>query len=314
MRYENLQLQTRVELLNKISAFLQVCGWSVKTDINNENILMAKDTLGGGLVFEFNSIEKDNNGIKISSWSKIYVCDNMDFSKEISEQDNIRLISTFLFQDNHKIELNKVYLIGDSKNFNLYLDNETSPGAYNLFFCSGYINKTHDFNGGRVIFSNIKANYTINSFSPTKIPFSHNTNNLFFGLGGNIYTMPDYLNKKNELYFLTNLIKPDANQTSYYYNELSSLSAYPLLEVNKSDLSGLYTLIKPNFFYKNNNDIFIHAGDFDMIRVFKENWDANDNFKNGQVLNLGSEKFVYLRPYIKSNNVNSSYSLVVKIA
>ena len=313
IRYEKASLQTRIELLTKIESFLNVCGW--QTHRKSNEILYATDSLGGGLVFNFIPYKGDYNRVR----SSINVCNSINNDLNYNQQPGFMEMSMFDFQKNAQAELNQVYLIGDDKNFTILIDNSTSPIQYNLFFTCGWLRKTHDFNGGRTAFTNMCFNGSTNWSGITTIykkqhAFSYNTGNsnsgkLAFFLGDiwrHVFNV-DLRSSK----FLTNLMPINTNSSETTYNQLSALSAVPLLQICKSTLSGLYTLITPNFFYKNNRNIFVHAGDFDMVRVLG----IKSEIKPGQILHLGDEKFILFNTYTFSTSESFPYYIVaVKIA
>lgn len=314
IRYESVRLTSTIDLLTKIESFLGVCGWELRRE--NDKILFAKDSKGGALCFcflspNFNYTYSDKSGsTTITPNCIIYMADDfnasLDFTKNIvTDLPNLQSIAHFEVNTTGA-EFNKAYLIADSESFALYIDNETK---WNLFFTSGHIAKTHEFNGGRVAYSSMRRDHSyfyghfryfgVIQNSDYK-PFSDQTKTLF-SLGGEWNWVENLKNSK----VLTNFIDKVSD------NQLSALSAVPLLNVGKSALSGLYTMITPNFFYLNNQNIFVHAGDFDFVRVLN----TKNEVKNGQILHLGDEKFMILCPYLSSTSTSGNfYAMAVKIA
>ena len=303
IRYESVRLTSRIDLLTKIESFLGVCGW--ETHRKSDEILYASDSFdNGGLIFKFMPHKVDHN-----ENSSIYVCNTINKDETIYHQDGLKRVAHFQFQKQTP-ELDRVHLIGDDKNFTLYIDCDNAPLRFNLFFTAGWLNKTHEFSGGRVIYSSCYDLYsdasTINFYDvyyqPYQYPAFSQETQTFMSLGG-VWEGMRVMNLRTTR-ILTNLI----NQSSD--NQLSALSAMPLLNVGKSALSGLYTMITPNFFYLNNQNVFVHAGDFDFVRVLN----TKNEVKNGQILHLGDEKFIALRPHATYTNITNLYILAVKIA
>lgn len=314
IRYESVRLTSRIDLLTKIESFLGVCGW--QTHRKSDEILYASDSLGGGLVFKFISYKQDST-YGYGENSIIYVCNTIKKDEVIDYQSGLKWVVYFKFQELEP-ELDRVYLIGDDKNFVLFLDCEDSPLKFNMLFCVGYITKSHEFNGGRVAYSSCAERYNggynwggfySQQQSAGNISFGENTKTIM-KLGGAWETLYDFngsINIKNRK-ILTNLINKSSD------NQLSALSAVPLLNVGKSALSGLYTMITPNFFYLNNQNVFVHAGDFDFVRVLKDDYNSSKRLKNGQILHLGDEKFIILKPCLYSIYDGNYYIMAVKIA
>lgn len=300
MKYEILNLRTRFELLLKIQAFLQSCGWSVYK--KSDEILYASNALGTGVIFNF--LEYRQKVGNYSMCSTISLCDNIQNSLETNEQENIITIAGFDFQNNANAELNSAVLIGDDKNFALYIGAGTSPEAYNFLFCVGHINKSHDFNGGAVCFTSLAYYYAGSNayrgdkISASAIPFTKTYYpHAYLKLGGQWRRLNDSGS------VLTNLSPNNSD------NPLQALSAIALLEINKSEFSGLYTMITPNFFYLNNQNIFVHAGDWDFVRILRE---KTNKFTNLQNFNIADEKFIHLRPSLFSTNY-TTYTMAVRV-
>lgn len=306
IRYEKINLTNRIDLLTKIQSFLSVCGWSCER-IDDET-LNTTDSKGGSLKFNFISYKNDPN----------YGYSARSFINAIDE-NNQSVRVAFIRFNNSQIEFDGGYIIADSEKMCLYLQN--LYGGRNLFFTSGYINKSHEFNGGRVAYASIYASYSSgynwggyydNEHGSANKPFSNQTPTLF-SLGGAWRNLHNVDLRESKI--LTNLIDKNTNQSQNSYNQLSALSAVDLLNIRQSNLSGLYTMITPNFFYKNNENIFVHCGSFDFVRVMNESTTPAKRFKNGQILHLGDEKFMTLRPYTESTATGGNfYTLAVKIA
>ena len=316
MRYEKVMITNRIDLLTKIESFLSVCGWD--THRKTDEILYVTDSLGGGLVFKFIPYKDDPN-YGYSERSSIYVCKSIDNELGFNAQKGSSRVAYFRCQ-NSKIELGATHLIADDKTFTIYIDMETASIKQNLLFTSGYITKSHEFNGGRVVFSSMRdyynggynwGGYYEDNLGSSSIPFSQDSKTIFTLGGENRHLLEADL---RDSLFLTNLLKVNTSQTSIDYNQLSALSAVPLLDIGKSALSGLYTLVTPNFFYKNNQNVFVHAGSYDAVRVLRDEEVASNRFKNGQILHLGDEKFVILRPHLPTTSNGKVYTMAVKIA
>lgn len=305
MRVERVTTKSRIELLTQIEGFLKTNGWSaVRTD---NQTLSAKDALGVTLNFKFIPFNRDPN---YGFASRSYI--------EVESGESKRTLALFRFDDS-LVEFSDGFLVGDDKTFVLWIDNQFGLDRYVLLFLSGYITKTHKFNGGYVSFSSMQREYRGGynwggylgvNLNRNKIPFSSDSE-FVFTLGGEI--LPIYNQNLSEIKFLTNLVRPfDDIRSLNYYNALSKLSAQNLLNIGKSNLSGLYVLITPNFYYKNNRNIFVHAGGLDFVRVLKE----TDRLENGQILHHGSEKFMVLRPNTPSPNFQpnqDNYTMAVRI-
>lgn len=319
MTVEKITTTNRIDLLTQIEGFLTREGWI--THRKSSEMLYVSDENGAGVTFKFISYRKDPN-YGYSERSSIYVCDSIDNSLDFNTQAGSTRVGYFMLKNNIN-EFNSGFLIGDSKNFILYIDSDSEPSPkYNLLFTVGYINKSHEFNGGRVAFSSRFdkyysgynwGGYYDESISYGYIPFSRNSKTLM-SLGGiwrNLHNADLNASK-----ILTNLCRPYTSVGSVENNELSALSVVNILDVGKSMLSGLYTLITPNFFYKNNKNIWVHAGEFDLVRILKDEPLLANRFTNGQILHLGSEKFMLLRPHGKqaNNNISNLYTMAVRIA
>lgn len=335
MKYDKTILSTRFELLEKIDSFLTSCGW--QTHRKNNETLYARDSKGGGLVFRFIAwwVGYGTSFKPTLEVSTIRVCNSIDENLEYNQQQGSYLASFFSFQGDTNKELGEVRLIGDSENFTLQIDCASFPTVYHnytqdppasapfmLVFSYGYLNKSHEFSGGAVAYSSIyrKSNNSTNTnFGMQQqysfdVPFTRGTKTMMSLGGAWIDLKPGNYNDidlKNSL-ILTNLIPRNTTTTDTAFNALSSLSARDLLEIAKSSLSGLNTMIKPLFYYKNNVDKFVYAGSLENIRVIKEQPGLNQTLSNGQILYLGDKKFVVLNPYYKTSN-SLCYSLAVRI-
>ncbi|MDA3046696.1 hypothetical protein OFO10_05945 [Campylobacter sp. VBCF_06 NA8] len=327
MRFEKTILNTRSELLEKIQAFLGACGWECYK--KDSQTLYAKNHTGGGIIFHFIPFVAGYGVYHYVERSTIHVSDSIDENLAYNAQPRSAEVSYFEFQQDSNKELGEVTLIGDSENFTLALNCKDFPEVYHysekdppvsypfmLVFSYSLLAKSHEFNGGSVAYSSIwRINYS--GYYPQQteynsVPFTKNTKTLM-SLGG---AWRDLYNAdlRNSL-ILTNLIPANTNTNSADFNALSPLSAKALLEVQKSSLSGLFTLIKPLFYYKNNAGKFVYAGSVENIRVIKEQNQYGTPLTNGQILNLGDAKFMLIQPFRQpKTNYSYSYWLAVRVA
>ncbi|MCZ6156923.1 Uncharacterised protein [Campylobacter ureolyticus] len=309
MEFQKIECHLRNELLLQIKTLLLKHNWQVLKD--EIDTLWVINSLGDALMFKLIGYRDDPN-YGSSDRCSIYISKGLDLSKKDYEQNLSKEMCWFKLGSG-KFEFEGGYLFADEKDFIMFLDINSYQ---KLIFLSSYINKTHDFNGGKVAYSSNWASwysgYNWASKNSNFLEASYNApfsdkygGNLAMELGGKMYFQgPEtYKNDLNKRKITTNLYTPDE------YNEIASISAIPLLRVGKSHYSGLYTLITPNIFYKNNINKWVHAGELSKIRVFKE----VDKFETGQILHLGSEKFIVLR-YSKTQDFgNNYYIMAVKI-
>ena len=335
MKYDKTILSARFELLEKIDSFLTSCGW--QTHHKDNETLYARDSKGGGIVFRFIAYWAGygTNVNATSEHSTIRVCNSIDENLAYNQQEGSYVASFFSFQQDTNKELSEVRLIGDSENFTLQINCASFPAVYHnsekdppasapfmLVFSYGYLNKSHEFSGGAVAYSSIyrksfnivNTDFTMMRQYSSDVPFTRGTKTMM-SLGGVWRDLnPGNYNDIDlrQSLILTNLIPANTTTTDTAFNALSSLSARGLLEIAKSNLSGLNTIIKPLFYYKNNVDKFVYAGSLENIRVIKEQPSLNQTLSNGQILYLGDKTFIVLKPYHTISN-NMGYDLAVRI-
>ena len=324
MQYEKIDVYTRVELILRIKALLDSNGW--QTYQKSEQTLYAIDSLGGALTMNFEAWHSDPNYGR-SQRAGAYACFSIDESKSYSEQEGNNEIAYFQFNqpNTNGAEFNGGYLFADDKTLIIALDIANYKQVIIIF---SYITKSHEFNGGRVCYASAATNtydyghgesYKGSGQIPcSKDAYGQKTAFLLGGKWQDIYAYStrygNYETDLREIKMLTNLMQPKIDSSRKDFNALSAISAYDFLDSKKakSSLSGLQTLITPNFFYKNNENHWVYAGALECVRVFNE---YRSLYENGTILHLGSEKFLTFRPHKNPGTTSQpdNYSLAVKI-
>lgn len=217
------------------------------------------------------------------------------------------LNSSYLPWDNTKENskyLSCIYCPGDITNAVFIADADNiivkiKRGAYaHDCIIATWINKSHNYAGGGIIASSSYLLNTLSSFSGwffngvsrqfrASSFFSCGLNKGQVGQEGmlfsvdNIFYTPISVNN----YILTNITSTDSTaQTiaSVPFSETSLLRGY------SSSYTGLYALIKPQFFYRNGLN-FCYAGNIEKIKIVDKT-----GFIDQQILNYGNKQYIIL--------------------
>lgn len=324
MQYEKINVFTRAELILRIKALLDANGW--QTYQKSEQTLYATDSLGGGVTLNFEAYHDDpvyGRALRASA----YACKTIDNAKNYDGQDTTEEIAYFQFNrpNINGAEFGGGYIFADNKTLIIALDIIKYRQVVIIF---SNLTKSHEFGGGRVCYASAATSsfdyghseaYKHSSYLPFGYGLGSQRTAFFLGGEWQVYKHVQYRSGEDKtdfrkVKFITNLLKKNTNANRDDFNPLNALSAIDFLDSKKakSSLSGLQTLITPNFFYKNNENHWVYAGALDCVRVFNE---YGNLYKNGTILHLGSEKFLIFRPHENPGSTSQqyNYSLAVKI-
>lgn len=324
MQYEKINVFTRAELILRIKALLDANGW--QTYQKSEQTLYATDSLGGGVTLNFEAYHDDpayGRALRASA----YACKTIDNAKNYDGQDTTEEIAYFQFNrpNINGAEFGGGYIFADNKTLIIALDIIKYRQVVIIF---SNLTKSHEFGGGRVCYASAATSsfdyghsetYKHSSYLPFGYGLGRQRTAFFLGGEWQVYKHVQYRSGEDKtdfrkVKFITNLLKKNTNANRDDFNPLNALSAIDFLDSKKakSSLSGLQTLITPNFFYKNNENHWVYAGALECVRVFNE---YGSLYENGTILHLGSEKFLTFRPHENRGTTSQpdNYSLAVKI-
>lgn len=324
MQYEKINVFTRAELILRIKALLDANGW--QTYQKSEQTLYATDSLGGGVTLNFEAYHDDpayGRALRASA----YACKTIDNAKNYDGQDTTEEIAYFQFNrpNINGAEFGGGYIFADNKTLIIALDIIKYRQVVIIF---SNLTKSHEFGGGRVCYASAATSsfdyghseaYKHSSYLPFGYGLGRQRTAFFLGGEWQVYKHVQYRSGEDKtdfrkVKFITNLLKKNTNANRDDFNPLNALSAIDFLDSKKakSSLSGLQTLITPNFFYKNNENHWVYAGALECVRVFNE---YGSLYENGTILHLGSEKFLTFRPHENPGTTSQpdNYSLAVKI-
>lgn len=324
MQYEKINVFTRAELILRIKALLDANGW--QTYQKSEQTLYATDSLGGGVTLNFEAYHDDpvySRALRASA----YACKTIDNAKNYDGQDTTEEIAYFQFNrpNINGAEFGGGYIFADNKTLIIALDIIKYRQVVIIF---SNLTKSHEFGGGRVCYASAATSsfdyghseaYKHSSYLPFGYGLGRQRTAFFLGGEWQVYKHVQYRSGEDKtdfrkVKFITNLLKKNTNANRDDFNPLNALSAIDFLDSKKakSSLSGLQTLITPNFFYKNNENHWVYAGALECVRVFNE---YGSLYENGTILHLGSEKFLTFRPHENPGTTSQpdNYSLAVKI-
>lgn len=324
MQYEKINVFTRAELILRIKALLDANGW--QTYQKSEQTLYATDSLGGGVTLNFEAYHDDpayGRALRASA----YACKTIDNAKNYDGQDTTEEIAYFQFNrpNINGAEFGGGYIFADNKTLIIALDIIKYRQVVIIF---SNLTKSHEFGGGRVCYASAATSsfdyghseaYKHSSDLPFGYGLGRQRTAFFLGGEWQVYKHVQYRSGEDKtdfrkVKFITNLLKKNTNANRDDFNPLNALSAIDFLDSKKakSSLSGLQTLITPNFFYKNNENHWVYAGALECVRVFNE---YGSLYENGTILHLGSEKFLTFRPHENPGTTSQpdNYSLAVKI-
>lgn len=337
------------EFMILLSSFLQSIGWSVNKQ--NDKELYFKNKRGEFLQYLSNFTGEKNSGGSWVYYSIFTGATGFDESKEFEKQPgyapnnrsevlkgNYYHTTALPFSCAKDMQLLGYTFVGDEDLF--FIQIEIKPGVTCNFF-STTINKTHDINGGHFIYSGAVSGwgaygsyygtakggkFTAENNNGEGSPFQihvYSYKNGFYTvlLGGSWHQNEDETsantNDRPSLISYTRVVNNLHNFKAWTNDKtniplISGIGAFDILKINKGTFTGLNILVKPQFFYLNDINKWVHCGGIDKIRVV-----GFVGLKNKQILTFGNEKFMVFEPTPDGNRPElerrSFYSLAVKL-
>lgn len=333
------------EFMILLSSFLQSIGWSVNKQ--NDKELYFKNKRGEFLQYYSNYTGGKDNGGAYFYYSIFAGATGFDESKEFEKQPGYAPVNrsevlkgdyytttALAFSCAKNQQLLGYTFVGDEELF--FIQIESKLGITCNFF-STTINKTHDINGGHFVYSGAVSGwgpygsysrmakgggFSAGNNSPFHIHYTNYKNGFYTVLLGGCWhqnednTSSD-MSRRASLISYTRVVSNLHNFKDWINGEtkippISGIGAFDILKINKGKFTGLNVLVKPQFFYLNDINKWVHCGCIDKIRAV-----GFAGLKNKQILTFGNEKFMVFEPTPDGNNPELKrrgfYSLAVKL-
>ena len=316
MRYESGRASKKEDFLVLFSSFAQSCGWNVLKQTEIELYLHSEG--GGYFQIKIDSV-KYKGKIPYAWAGAVSGASGFDKNKAFEEQPgyiennphpgapivkytSCRPQPAIIFAIKDGVNLSGYFFAGSKKTLFCIMD--LGIDAYTVFF-SSQIEKTHDFSGGQIIFSNyLFCEDTENHISyctsdreyercaPLGVSGAGCCGDTAININGVWHHFFRGANPM-KIRIASNLGLKACDTLPNGDDATIPLS--PLLASNISDkietssLSGLNPLITPQFFYKDDLDRFVHCGSLQEIKII-----TAAGLKHLQTLSLGDEKYIFL--------------------